>query len=208
MAFCGPSAKDDDPANDPAKAEEWGPEREIRAGLIRWLCVDRDAASAVDPKGIQVHAARITRALDVSYVPVPFPLRLSRCGFNENVNLVSTDLPSLRLTGSFVRSVTANGAHVRGNVSLNNGFNVKGEVHLTGAHVGGSLVCTGGSFGNHGQTALNADLVDVKGSVYLNQASRDEGNHAFSAEGEVRLRACPHRGQHRVQWWRIQEPGQ
>src|SRR5271157_6147452 len=55
-AFCGPSGKDDDPANDPAKADEWGSDREIRADLIRWLCVDRDAASAVDPRGIQVHA--------------------------------------------------------------------------------------------------------------------------------------------------------
>ena len=34
VAWCGPSAKGDDPANDPAKAEEWGPEREIRAEQI------------------------------------------------------------------------------------------------------------------------------------------------------------------------------
>jgi hypothetical protein len=66
VAWCGPSAKDDDPANDPAKADEWGPEREIHAKVIRWLCRDRDAASAVDPVGIQVHAARITGGLDLS----------------------------------------------------------------------------------------------------------------------------------------------
>jgi hypothetical protein len=46
MAWCGPSAKNDDPANDPAKADEWAHEREIRADLIRWLCVDRLAGPA------------------------------------------------------------------------------------------------------------------------------------------------------------------
>ena len=46
VAFCGPNALDIEPANDPAKADQWGREREIRADLIRWLCVDRDAARA------------------------------------------------------------------------------------------------------------------------------------------------------------------
>jgi sRNA-binding regulator protein Hfq len=179
VAFCGPSAKNDDPANDPAKADEWGPEREIRADLIRWLCVDRDAASAVDPRGIQIYAARITGALDLAFVSVPFPLRLRRCCLTGNANLISTDLPALDLAGGRVLSVTADGANVRGNVFLNNGFNSEGEVRLLGAQVGGNLECSGGTFKNPGENALSADRADVKGSVFL---SRD-----FSAEGEVRL---------------------
>jgi sRNA-binding regulator protein Hfq len=178
-AFCGPSAKDDDPANDAAKADEWGPEREIRADLIRWLCKDRDAASAVDPWGIQVHAARITGALDLSFVCVPFPLRLRRCCFTANANLISTDLPELSLAGSRVLSVTADGARVRGDVFLWNGFNAEGNVRLLGAQIGGDLACSGGTFTNPGKDALSADRADVKGSVFL-----DEG---FSAEGGVRL---------------------
>ncbi len=35
VAYCGPSAKDDDPENDPAKASEWGKDRTIRAKLIQ-----------------------------------------------------------------------------------------------------------------------------------------------------------------------------
>jgi hypothetical protein len=136
VAFCGPSAEDDDPANDPAKADEWGPERDIRADLIRWLSVDRVAASAVDPRGIQIYAARITGELDLSFVSVPFPLGLCRCRFIDDADLTSTDLPALELGGSRVLSVTADGANVRGDVFLNNGFNAKGEVRPTGTATG------------------------------------------------------------------------
>jgi hypothetical protein len=135
-AFCGPSAKDDDPDNDPAKADEWGHEHEIRADLIRWLCVDRHAASAVDPRGVQIHAARITSVLNLAFVSVPFPLRLRRCCFTANTNLISTDLLALDLAGSRVLSVTADGANVRGGVFLNDGFNAKGEVRPTGIATG------------------------------------------------------------------------
>src|SRR5271168_4897193 len=40
FAPAGPSAKLDDPSNDPSHADKWGREREVRAELIRWLCVD------------------------------------------------------------------------------------------------------------------------------------------------------------------------
>jgi hypothetical protein len=88
MAWCGLSDKDDDPANDPAKADEWGPEREIHADLVRWLCIDRDASSAVDPTGIQVHAARITGPLDLSFVSIPFRLLLARCRLRDDAYLI------------------------------------------------------------------------------------------------------------------------
>jgi hypothetical protein len=179
MALCGPSRKDDDPANDPAKADEWGHEREIRADLIRWLCVDRDAKTAVDPKGIQVHAARITGALDLSFVSLPFPLRLRRCRLTDDASLISTDLPALNLTGSRVQSLTADGANVRGGAFLNNGFSAEGTVRLLAAQIGGNLECSSGTFKNPGKSALYADGANVKGNLFL-----DEG---LSAEGEVRL---------------------
>jgi hypothetical protein len=179
MAWCGPSPKDDDPANDPAKADEWGHEREIRADLIRWLCVDRDAASAVDPKGIQVHAAKITGRLDLSFVPVPFPLLLKRCCLTDDANLISADLPALNLAGSRVQSLTADGANVKGGVFLRDGFSAEGEARLLGAQIGGDLDCNGGTFKNPAKNALHADGANVKGDVGLGDG--------FSAEGEVRL---------------------
>src|SRR6478735_11102269 len=48
VAWCGPRQKNDDPHNDPSSTEEWGPEREVRAGLLRWLCIDKAAEGYVD----------------------------------------------------------------------------------------------------------------------------------------------------------------
>jgi hypothetical protein len=179
VALCGPSAQDDDPANDPAKADEWGPEREIRAELIRWLCKDCDAANAVDPGGIQIHGAKISGGLDLSFVSVPFPLRTKQCRFTENASLISTQLPALNLGGSRVLSVVADRTEVKGNVFLRDGFRAEGAVRLLGAQIGGDLDCSGGTFSNPGRDALRADGAGVKGGVYLNDG--------FSAEGDVGL---------------------
>lgn len=40
-------------ANDPSNANQWGKEREIRADLIRWLCVDTSASALVASEGLQ-----------------------------------------------------------------------------------------------------------------------------------------------------------
>jgi hypothetical protein len=117
--------------------------------------------------------------LDLAFVSVPFSLGLCCCRFIDDANLISTDLPALNLAGSRVPSVTADGANVRRNVFLNDGFAAEGEVRLLGAQIGGTLDCSGGTFKNPGKEALSADGANVKGSVFL----RD----GFSAEGEVRL---------------------
>src|SRR5689334_16086488 len=77
-AFCGPSQQDDDLRNDPGSADNWPADRQIRSDLIRWLCIDKAAKDCLDPRGIQLHRARISGALDRSFAPDHFPLRLSR----------------------------------------------------------------------------------------------------------------------------------
>jgi hypothetical protein len=54
FAVAGRSAIPDDPTNDPAHADEWSAEREVRAELIRWLCVDPRARARIDPQGIRL----------------------------------------------------------------------------------------------------------------------------------------------------------
>src|ERR1700722_18599874 len=58
FAIAGPGAKPDDPSNDPSHADKWGKEREVRADLIRWLCVDPRAKALIDPQGIRLLGAR------------------------------------------------------------------------------------------------------------------------------------------------------
>jgi len=178
MAVCGPPDPKH-PDNDPAHADDWGPDREIRAELIRWLCVDTDARTRVDPRGIRVLGAKITRELDLSFACVPFPLLLVRCRLTHDADLTSAEIPLLALPGTWVKSVSADRANVKGGVFLGEGFSAEGEVRLLGAQIGGNLECTGGTFRNAGGKALAADRANVAGSIFLREG--------FSAEGEVRL---------------------
>jgi len=111
MAWCGPSKKDADPTNDARKSDMWGEARAIRAELIRWLCIDREAREYVDQRGIQAHGARIEGELDLSFVTVPFPLVLTCCGLRRETTLRFLEIPTLSLSGCAVRSINAEMRH-------------------------------------------------------------------------------------------------
>lgn len=186
IAWCGPSQRDDDPRNDPSQADTWNRERQIRAGLIRWLCVDRSARAQVDPQGIYVHGAKIVDELELSFIVVPFPLRLWRCALMSDVNLHSVGIPELDFSGSWVASLDADGASVKGSVFLRNEFRALGEVRLQGAEIGTVLDCEDGTFTNPQSKeqpgsgeALNANGIMVKGSVLLSGRFRAEGRVQF-----------------------------
>ena len=74
FAAAGPSPNPDDPSNDPAHADEWSKDREIRARLIRWLCEDPLAVQQVAPTGIRVLGARIRGPLNLSSLRLPFAI--------------------------------------------------------------------------------------------------------------------------------------
>jgi hypothetical protein len=185
FAFCGPNANWDDPANDPSKAEEWGADREIRAELIRWLCVNWRAKKLVDPRGIQVICAKISDSIDLDNVIIPFRVALFRCRLTHELTLRGTQVPVLSLPGTRARAITADGVVVKGAVFLRDDFRAEGEVRFLGARIGGNLECDGATFENRAQdgvaggNSLNVDGAVVKGGVFL--------RNGFSAKGEVRL---------------------
>jgi hypothetical protein len=79
-ASCGLDGVESDAAeNDPVHAPEWQQNRTIRAVLIQWLCIEREAVEKVHRIGISVAAARIDGLLDLSFLNVPFPLTFVAC---------------------------------------------------------------------------------------------------------------------------------
>ena len=184
-ATCGPKREDTDPTNDPKDADKWGEARQIRAGLVAWLCTDGEARNRVHWRGIQIYGANVTGPLDLSFASIPFQLALRHCRI-EVINLQRAELSQLDLRGSLVYRIAADGVLVKNAVAFCDGFAAMGEVRLPGAQIGDDLDCVGGSFINpptpgdaRSGSALFADLINVKGSVLL-------GN-GFNARGEVRL---------------------
>ena len=68
---------------------------------------------------------------------------------------------------------------VGGSVVMNDGFQAKGTVRLSGAKIGGNLDCIGGTFTNTEGKALIADGITVGGSVFMSAE--------FQASGIVHL---------------------
>ena len=60
LAWLGPSTDPGDPSNDVTHGDKWGPERSVRAEVIRWLASDRGAAVFVHPSGPGFAGARVT----------------------------------------------------------------------------------------------------------------------------------------------------
>src|ERR1700678_353120 len=159
FALGGTSALLDDPTNDPANADSWTDDRDVRAELIRWLCVaDPNAPPLVDPLGIRLLGARITGRLNLSPINLPFPIVLRNCAIPERVTLAATHIPSLDLGGSHIRELDAPGIDLENDLKLDSGFKADGEVSLFEARIGGSL-STSGHFKS---SALDLDLFDPK----------------------------------------------
>ena len=186
FAICGPNDRDSDPVNRPENAASWGEERKIRADLIRWICLDAESSKLVDPKGVQIYGAKLLGTLDLSQSRVPFPIALMRCRVTQEMLLRGTEVPFLALDGSWVTGIKADGAEVKGGVTLRNGFRSEEQVRLHRAHVGRDLDCSNGTFINSGRSdptsdgiALGADGAVFGGGIFLNKG--------FRADGQVRL---------------------
>jgi sRNA-binding regulator protein Hfq len=186
LAVCGPNLLIDEIANDPISAQSWGQERQIRAELIRWLCLDRHAKEFMDQRGIQIHGARILGDLNLFYANVPFPLTFACCFVDGELNLRYAQILGINLQGTWVNTIAADGVQVRSNIFLRRGFRSTGQVRLPAARIGGNLECDGAMFANPARPgdsesglALIADGAIITGGVFL--------RNGFNATGEVRL---------------------
>jgi hypothetical protein len=183
--------------NDPAEADgtpnaaadKWPGTRNIRADLIRWLLVDREASKRVDPHGVLIQGARIVGLLDLSFTNSPVPLALWGCRLEQDLVLSYAKMPVLNLDGSWTAAITADGLSLEGDIFLRNGFRAEGEVRLPGATIGGDLDATGGTFKNLKGSALTADGAKIAGAVFM-KPEFNAGSvvkNKFAAQGEVRL---------------------
>jgi hypothetical protein len=197
FAAAGPSSNPDDPSNEPAHADEWSKDREVRASVIRWLCVDPEAIRLTDPRGLRLLGAKIVGGLNLSKVRVPFSITLRNCSIPEVIDLKSTTINSLDLSGSYTGPIHAVLINVADDLVLGNGFHAAGQVILEDAKIG-LLLATGGHFRYSPEpadtmptvkTALNLIDAKIKGRVLMDQGFESQGAvslfHAVIGDGLV-----------------------
>src|SRR5262249_18538295 len=144
LAWVGPDANPDNPANDPMHGRDWGPERSVRAGLLRWLYTDPEVSRQIDPSGLGIAGARITGTLDLSCGEAdPALTLLPRC-LPDRLDVAFSHVRSVEVRGSATGPISAARSEVGGDVSIR--FGTFGPLSLFRSRIGGNLDCTGGTF--------------------------------------------------------------
>ena len=152
----------------------------IRAEFLRFMALGGDDQNPVHERGVSLKGAWIEGVLNLSSAVVPCDLRIEKSHFTHSPNFNGANIDgSLILTGSKLPGFSANGAVIKGNLVLKEGFTSSGTVRLRSTQIGSQLNCRGGTFDGDGDVALLADGAVVKGDVFL-----DKG---FTSIGEVRL---------------------
>jgi hypothetical protein len=173
LALAGGGAVDHQAMN------EWGPERTVRAAVLRHLLVEPQWP--VLPKGVRLRGARISGRVDLESATVRCPLLLEDCYLDspDPVALAYATVPRMVLSRCrVVGGLTADLLVVTKELDLG-GSTFEGVVRLLGTDITGSLTCRGakltGTDGNG--NSLVGDGLKVGGSVFLDKE--------FSAAGAV-----------------------
>jgi hypothetical protein len=164
-----------------------GRELVVEAGTVRELC--RRGREEIDPRGLVIEGARITGDLDLRGMEILFPLRFTRCVFEDPIDLDGADLHLLVLDGCSVPGLQANGLRVRRDLDLSRSritgdlwtsasTSCSAAVWLCESEIGGRLLCLDTVIDSE-MRAVQADRMRVGGTIRL--------LHGFEARGGVRL---------------------
>ncbi|MFZ0889372.1 MAG: hypothetical protein WA005_13040 [Candidatus Binataceae bacterium] len=149
---------------DLSQAASWGPERTIRARVLRDLVTGEGGYPAA--KEIVVKAAKIPDALDLHFQDIRVPITLMECSIEGAIELTNTSIHSLNLTGSCIAGLLAHGLRVKYDLLFDR-ITVKGAVKLSCAHVAGVFTCAQARLVNPGSIALDASASTFAGGVFL-----------------------------------------
>jgi hypothetical protein len=159
---------------DEAAMRSWGDSRTCRASVIRDILRGRLAADP-DPHGLRLRGARIAGRIDLDNLTTDVDFGLTDCLLEEGLLARDARLCTLVLTGCHLEHpaepplvadrlicslIFLDEATIIGHAE-------DGAVRLAGAHIAGSLDCTGASLSNDSGPALAAGSLQVDQDVLL-----------------------------------------
>ena len=177
----------------------WGPERAIRAEVIRALLAGAAGREPGSIPAVRLRGARITGRLDLMGGQLRWPLVCEHCYFDREIRLVEATTRTIRLVSCVLPGLNA--ARLRLDGILNLGLStVPGLVRLDQAKVTGSVALRDAVLGTPGQSeeALSADGLTIDGSLDLVR---------LTAHGGVSLRVASVSGSIDLVRARIVRPG-
>lgn len=182
---------------DAADGTRWGPERTVRARVLRVLLLTAPQEEG-EVAALKIAGARITGRLDLKYATVDSVVRLSGCHFDEVPDFSGAQFTYVNLTRSVLPGLRSARVRVDGGLRLTQ-CRFGGPVKLTGAHISGTLFMERAQFTGP----------DDEPALLLNQAEIGEELCApgLRADGEVRLGGAHVAGAIDLRRARLHRPG-
>ncbi|MET7656819.1 membrane-associated oxidoreductase, partial [Streptomyces sp. NPDC005486] len=188
-----------------AAGEENGPERSVRAAVLRALLLNGPREPG-EIAALKVVGARVTGVLDLRNAVVGSMFRLIHCRFDEAPRLVGAQLNYVSLRDSELPGLDASHTRIDGGLRLTR-CRIGGAVHLSRAQISGALYLDGAAVtatdptqpvlqlnqvsidndlcarGLRTQGLIRLDGASVTGSIDLEDAElNNPGAHVLSAE--------------------------
>jgi hypothetical protein len=201
QAFPRGEAVDFREAEDESAADgaAWGPQRTVRAVVLRALLLDGPVESG-EVAALKVAGARITGVLDVRYATVDSVARLSHCHFDDVPDLSGAQLKYLNLSGSRLPGLAAARIRVDGGLRLTN-CRFGGRVRLGGAQIAGALYLEGA------EVAAPEGTVDPVLQLHQVTVGEDLCASRLRTRGEIRLNGATISGSLRLEDAELRHPG-
>lgn len=150
-----------DKLGDGALPAERTPDREVRAGFLRFLILGGEAGCRPHEKGVLVRGAWITDVLDLEACRVFRDIGLNDCHFEATPILRAAIINRLFLDGSRLPGLQAERLEARGGIYLR-GAEIEGTVNLDQARLGGNLQCDGATIRSRGDYAVLGRSLEVR----------------------------------------------
>ncbi|MFE6837492.1 membrane-associated oxidoreductase [Streptomyces sp. NPDC057705] len=180
----------------------WGPDRTVRAEVLRALLLGAGHAEPGQVAGLKVKGARIVGKLDLRYAVIDHAVRLRDCWFERKPLLYGAQLPALVLGYSTLPGLTA------GTVRVDLVFRltccrITGPVRMAGARIAGGLFLQGAVIG-----PLTGEEADEP-PLQLNHAEigTDIIANDLTVHGQLRLNGATVGGQINLDGARLLAPG-
>lgn len=199
------------PDEDAGAGGSWGPERTVRAEVLRALLLNgptRDGEIA----GMKLTGARVTGLLDLRYGRVEHPVRLRSCHFDETPNLYGAQVRALVLSDSVLPGLTAGTLRVELVLRITC-CRTTGPVRLAGAQIAGAFFANGAQLGTPpapGAPDGPDPAVPPEAVLQLNHAviGTDLWAVGLVAHGQVRLNGATVGGQVNLDDAELNAPGE
>ncbi|MFF2849319.1 membrane-associated oxidoreductase [Streptomyces sp. NPDC058001] len=133
----GVDFRPDGEPDDAVVSGAWGPERTVRAEVLRALLLSGPRADGEIP-ALRLSGARVTGRLDLQYATVDCAIRLWVCRFDEVLNLYGAQVRQLNLSESVLPGMRAATLRVDGVLRIT-GCRIAGPVLLGGARISGAF---------------------------------------------------------------------